>query len=439
MSPDRFFSLTERLNSELTGTEVLFCTLDGETSEFVRLNNNRIRQAGTVRSAGLGLCLIDGSKQADGACDLMGDAGQDLDRARSLLGRLRERIPHLPDDPYLNYSTEPTGSDRRVGEAAPDAREAVAGLIGAAEGLDLVGIWASGEILTGLASSLGHRHLHRSASFNLDWSGYLDSGKAVKASYSGFQWDEQALALKLAAMRQGLASLSRPARPIAPGRYRAYLAPAAVQELMDMLAWGGFDLKSHRTRQTPLLKLVRGERSLDPRVSIREEHARGLAPGFTAEGFVKPGAVPLIEAGRYGQCLADARSAREYGEAVNAASGYPESLGLDPGEIPRSEVLARLGTGLYIGNLWYCNWSDPNECRVTGMTRFGTYWVERGEIVAPVEAMRFDDSLYHLLGDRLEGLTAERDLILSEQTYDGRSTDSQLLPGVLVSGIELAL
>ena len=65
--------------------------------------------------------------------------------------------------------------------------------------------------------------------------------------------------------------------------------------------------------------------------------------------------------------------------------------------------------------------------------------MEAGEIVAPVKVMRFDDSLYHLLGDRLEGLTAERDLLLSAQTYDGRSTESALLPGILVSGIELAL
>jgi predicted Zn-dependent protease len=114
-------------------------------------------------------------------------------------------------------------------------------------------------------------------------------------------------------------------------------------------------------------------------------------------------------------------------------------LALDPGEIAASDVLRRLGTGLYIGHLWYCNWSDPNACRMTGMTRFGTYWVEDGEIVAPVAVMRFDDSLYHLFGDRLEGLTRDRELMLSAQTYEGRSTESQLLPGVLVSEIALAL
>jgi hypothetical protein len=38
--------------------------------------------------------------------------------------------------------------------------------------------------------------------------------------------------------------MARPPRTLTPGRYRAYLAPAAVTELLDMLAWGGFDLKT---------------------------------------------------------------------------------------------------------------------------------------------------------------------------------------------------
>ncbi len=439
MTPDTFFDLADRLSGGLAGQEQLFCSLSAETSDFVRLNHNRIRQAGAVRSAALGLTLVAGARQAEANCDLTGDPGQDLARARDLLGRLRERLPHVPEDPYLNLSIDPWTSETRVGDQSPNPREAVAGLIELAEGLDLVGIWASGEIVEGLLSSIGHRHWHQSQSFNLDWSAYLSGDRAVKASYAGLDWDRQALAAKVEAQRQGLEVMARPARTLQPGRYRAYLAPAAVTDLMDMLAWGGFDLKSHRTRQTPLLKLVRGERFLDPRVSIHEEHRRGLKPRFTPEGFEKPATVALIEGGRYAQCLVDARDAKEYGEPVNAAGGSPESVTLDGGDIPESEVLARLGTGLYVGNLWYCNWSDPNDCRVTGMTRFGTYWVEKGAIVAPVNVMRFDDSLYHLLGDRLDGLTAERDLILSPQTYEGRGTDSYLLPGLLVSGIELAL
>jgi predicted Zn-dependent protease len=160
---------------------------------------------------------------------------------------------------------------------------------------------------------------------------------------------------------------------------------------------------------------------------------------FTGEGFRLPKRVTLIEGGGYRDCLADARSAAEYGAAVNAASEAPDSLAMEPGDLASDDVLARLGTGLYVGNLWYLNWADRNACRITGMTRFGTFWVEEGRPVGPVSVMRFDDSLYHLLGDRLEHLTRERELILSPDTYGGRSTASVLLPGILVSGIELAL
>jgi predicted Zn-dependent protease len=98
-----------------------------------------------------------------------------------------------------------------------------------------------------------------------------------------------------------------------------------------------------------------------------------------------------------------------------------------------------LDTGLYIGNLWYGNWSDRNACRMTGMTRFGTFWVEHGELARPLAVMRFDDSFYRLFGDALAGLTKERELRLSADTYEGRSTASALLPGALISSLRLTL
>ncbi|MEA3278656.1 MAG: metallopeptidase TldD-related protein [Pseudomonadota bacterium] len=439
MRQDAFFALVERLAAGLGGDEVLLCNLDGEDSDFVRLNHNRVRQAGSVRSYGLDLHLVLGRRHLEGGCNLTGDRERDLAVARDLLGRLRERLTQVPDDPYLNYSTTPARGESSMGEGVPVPEDGLGELIGAADGLDLVGIWASGWLFRGFASSLGHRHWHQCASFNLDWSCYLEKDKAVKAGYSGFEWEPARLRGKLDAVRRGLEVMARPARTLEPGRYRAYLAPEAVLELMDMLAWGGFGLKSYRTVQTPLLRMLRGERRFDPRVSIHEDQARGLAPAFTPEGFGKPGRVSLISGGTFKDCLVDSRSGAEYGLPVNAGAEYPESLGMDAGDLPSAEVLDRLGTGLYIGNLWYLNYADRNDCRVTGMTRFGTFWVEDGELRAPVNVMRFDDSLYHLLGDRLEGLTREREMILSASTYGGRSTASYLLPGILVKGIELTL
>ncbi len=97
----------------------------------------------------------------------------------------------------------------------------------------------------------------------------------------------------------------------------------------------------------------------------------------------------------------------------------------------RARILEALDTGLYIGNLWYLNFSDMPAARLTGMTRFATFWVENGQIQAPVSTMRFDDSLYSFLGAHLEDLSHERELRLSSNTYGERQTDSMHLPGAL--------
>ncbi|MNN94915.1 hypothetical protein D3C81_2136300 [compost metagenome] len=76
---------------------------------------------------------------------------------------------------------------------------------------------------------------------------------------------------------------------------------------------------------------------------------------------------------------------------------------------------------------------------MTGLTRFATFWVENGQIQAPVSTMRFDDSVYSLLGSQLEALTRERELILSTSTYGQRQTSSSHLPGALVKRLTLTL
>ena len=102
-------------------------------------------------------------------------------------------------------------------------------------------------------------------------------------------------------------------------------------------------------------------------------------------------------------------------------------------------ALGALGDGVWVGNLWYLNWSDRSVGRFTGMTRFATFWVEGGEIVAPVDVMRFDDSLYSWFGGALEDLTRAPELQLSTDTYFNRSTDSLRLPGALLSGLRFTL
>lgn len=151
--------------------------------------------------------------------------------------------------------------------------------------------------------------------------------------------------------------------------------------------------------------------------------------------------MPLIANGTIAGTLISPRSAKEFGVATTGANAEesPEALDIAGGDLPTAEVLRRLGTGIYINNLWYLNYSDRPAGKMTGMTRFATLWVENGEIVAPVNVMRFDESMYHLLGDHLESLTREQDYLIDPSSYGSRSTQSWRLPGALVGDFTLTL
>ena len=127
-------------------------------------------------------------------------------------------------------------------------------------------------------------------------------------------------------------------------------------------------------------------------------------------------------------------------EVNGANSGeMPESLDMLPGSLASGTVLAALDTGLYVSNLWYLNYSDRPAARITGMTRFATFWVENGRIAAPVTPLRFDDTLYRMLGEQLVDFTRERELMPSTSTYDERSTASANLPGALLAAMRFTL
>jgi predicted Zn-dependent protease len=100
--------------------------------------------------------------------------------------------------------------------------------------------------------------------------------------------------------------------------------------------------------------------------------------------------------------------------------------------MPTRDVLAKLDTGVCVNNVWYLNYSDRVSSRITGMTRFATFWVENGVIQAPLNVMRFDETIYRMFGDNLLALTDERVFLMDGSTYRRRSTASSRVPGALV-------
>ena len=173
------------------------------------------------------------------------------------------------------------------------------------------------------------------------------------------------------------------------------------------------EARALETKQSSLSRMREGAR-LDSRVTITEATAEGVAPGFQGHGFVRPQRVALVERVALVGALVSPRTAREFSLSANGANGdeSPEALAIAGGTLDARDALSALDTGLFVGNLHYLNYSDRPAGRMTGMTRFATFWVEDGKIVAPIDVLRFDDTIYRMLGSNLEALTKETELIL---------------------------
>ena len=434
-----FYRYIDDLSATLTGAEVLLGCYDGEQSDFVRFNRSLIRQPGSVTQREMSLRLIDGRRHISSSTSLSGQPEVDQPKLASMLDTLRRDLPHVPEDPYLLYSTDVCSSEETHDNTLPASNDAVDAVLDAGDGRDLVGIYASGVTEAGFANSLGQRNWFARPSFNMDWCFYHQADKAVKASYAGFAWDGEQFARKVATAQEQLAVLAGEPRTIDPGEYRVFLAPAAMQEIMSMLCWGGFGLKDHRTKNTPLLKMIADGAALSPAVTVRENTAGGLAARFSSRGYAKNDSVTLIENGQYRDCLVSPRSAAEYDEPTTGGGESPESLELACGTLEEVRVLKALDTGVYVNTLWYLNYSDRPAGRITGMTRFATFWVEDGRIAAPLNVMRFDETIYRILGENLIDLTANREFLPDNDTYFARSTDSMNLPGALIDNFRFTL
>ena len=55
--------------------------------------------------------------------------------------------------------------------------------------------------------------------------------------------------------------------------------------------------------------------------------------------------------------------------------------------------------GILITRLWYIREVDPYEKMMTGMTRDGTFLIERGELVGGLRNFRFNQSIIEVLNN----------------------------------------
>jgi predicted Zn-dependent protease len=198
---------------------------------------------------------------------------------------------------------------------------------------------------------------------------------------------------------------SQAPRDLDPERLTVVLEPAAVSTLVGFLAWIGFGGRQLLEGRSCLAGRE-GERVAAESVTIADD---ALAPGtlglpFDFEG-VPRARVPLIERGVFRGGVYDLRTAKLAGTATtghalpspNPEGPLPLNLVMEPGEPSLEEMIASTERGLLVTRFHYSNVVHPVESTITGMTRDGTFLIERGEIAHPVKNLRFTQSILEAL------------------------------------------
>ena len=436
-----FNKISQEILNEINMDEDLNISCYGENSHFIRFNNSKVRQIGDVSDIRLSIDLFWKQRTCGISFTLSNDIDIDIKNSIEKLNALRNYIKKLPEDPFIVLpSSGKSSSNTHTGET-PTLDQSVSLLSPAIAGVDLTGIWASGFTFIGHTNSKNQSHWFSTESFSFDYSLSTPQERMVKDTFAGNVFNQDEYHKFINNSISHLDILKKDSVQIDPGKYRTYIAPAGVSDLIDMLSWNGLSEGSMQRGRSAFLKMRKNNLKLSPCFSLHEDFSTGFVPSFNECGELSPEKLPLINEGALINTMISTRTAKEFSLQSNFSSSYEElrSPAMATGDLKEDAILEEIDSGVYLSNLHYLNWSDNLGGRITGMTRYACFWVENGKVVAPIENMRFDDSIYNFFGNNLEAVTDKSQLIPTVQTYEGREFGGVSCPGILLKSFELTL
>jgi predicted Zn-dependent protease len=433
-------SFAKKLFAELQSDESLTLNFSGEETIFARFSKAKIRQVTNLNQAFITFNFIKGNKVLNFTLPFRADEF-DFSATLKKLNQMRSWIEVLPEDPYLVRPQFFGVTKEEKLTVLPKNEEMLSQILDVAGSVDLAGVFSSGDVVRATINSAGQFHWFKTRNFYLDYSLYNEKQKAVKSLYAGSTWSAQDLRANLQDAQHKLSLMNRESKKVPRGDYRVYLSPSAVNELMGTLSWGGVSMAAHKQGNGSLKDLWEKKKHMSKKFTLNEDFSLGLSPRFNEAGELSPEKLPLITEGEYQNFLVSTRTANEYKVESNFASDWESmrSPVVTAGTLAREDVYKAIGTGLYISDLHYLNWSDRETARITGMTRYACFWVENGEVVAPIEDLRFDESYYSIFGENLEQVTNFTEINPATGSYFQRDIGGSKTPGVLLSKFTFTL
>ncbi len=446
MKKEIFQNICSQVFSSLKDNEQLTIYLEGENSQYFRFNDSKLRQSGIIEDYAVTISLYAGKKSLQSATTVSSDIESSVDNLKSEIDALRNPLSLIPENDLTSFPEKFDSLEMVSSGKLPDRNEILEALMGIINKDYLTGVWTSGKIFRACSTSDGTNHWFEKDSFIFDFSLIDEKENMVKVLFPGSFWNKDKFDKAFEDASDKLKLLNKEKMELKPGKYRVWFEPNAVADFIGMFNWNGVSESAFRNGSSCLLKMRNSNQKLSPLFSLSESFSSKATAPFNSRGEVSQD-VNIIDEGELNNTLVNSKTALEYNVTSNFAEEanswgmgeYMRSPVMEAGDIAEDDCLTKLGTGIYISNIHYLNWSDVLGGRITGLTRYACYWVEDGKMVAPIKTMRFDDSFYNFFGKNLIGVGKETLARPVIETYDGRNPGETVCPGILVNDFELTL
>ena len=358
-----------------------------------RFANNQVVQNVDVRRGSLAVTVAFGGQHGTASTtDFTAGAIQDTLARAERIARVSPSDPeYLPPPDPCRFPVRETAKPETVAAGPVKRLEYANEAIGHCrmENLMAAGVVASSGTAVGIAASNGlfGYEVRGDARFSLTVQAGDATGWSAAAhrSIDHLKIQERTLAAIAKAKR------GRDVSEIPAGQYPVILEPAAVAGLWAWLIWS-LDAKSYGKGTSPFAGKL-GQAIVDERLMLRNhpDHADLLGEGFSHEGLPSTSSV-WIDHGILKQLAYDRYTAKAEGVETLPTLEAP-ALSMDGLPAPSiQEIMKNTERAILVTNFWYIRPVNPRELLLTGMTRDGTFLVEKGEIVSAVRNFRFHES-----------------------------------------------
>jgi predicted Zn-dependent protease len=391
-------------HAKAAGADDANVSVQSSVASHARFADNRVTTSGRSDDLGITATVWTGRRRGAATGNDAGDAAlkQLADDAVSIARVSPVQREYVPTLGPLDYAE---GRAFVAATADPDlaaratALEAVLAACRTAK-VTGAGFHNATASATAVATANGNRRYFRTSEGALSITARTPDGTG-SGYFAGDHFDLAKLnAQHIVDQAVGKAVRSRAPKPIEPGVYPVILEPQAVADLIGSLT-GSLDARTADEGRSAFAgkdgKTRVGEALFSERLNLYSDPMHADMPGApaTVEG-IPASRLSLIKAG----VLENLDYSRFWAqEKKREATPGPVNYIMEGTRPPTSldDMIAGMERGLVISRFWYVRLIDPRTIMLTGLTRDGLWWVEKGRILHPVRNLRFNQSVLAML------------------------------------------